>query len=249
MAGFVLCRCAAEGLVRALPEALRHRRDQRILSWPTVAGVQAWRRQPGKRKFVYTVKVCELISHIQKFQGHEDTRERFRDDRRHSRRPDGCFLFQLPPSYRYTKTRLSDIVSQLDPPHAATSSNSGMPAEEVYDAFRRAGIIFCSCRGPRLPDELIRTTDEVHVRLHGSLCSDDGYDHDRHGRRSRSDRTAIPHQDQKLRYRTQIRPVTTKEKIVVGGRVPADVELESVPTDWGPSLTKYRRPRHVGRSG
>jgi len=27
---------------------------------------------------------------------------------------------------------------------------------------------------------------------------------------------------------------------VVGGGVPADVELESVPADWGPSLTKYR---------
>jgi hypothetical protein len=38
----------------------------------------------------------------------------------------------------------------------------------------------------------------------------------------------------------KIRPVTTKEKIVVGGRVPADVELESVPADWGPSLTRYR---------
>ena len=25
--------------------------------------------------------------------------------------------------------------------------------------------------------------------------------------------------------------------IVVGGRVPADVELEAVPADWGPSLT------------
>jgi Protein of unknown function (DUF1236) len=38
----------------------------------------------------------------------------------------------------------------------------------------------------------------------------------------------------------KIRPVTTKEKIVVGDRVPADVELEAVPADWGPSLTKYR---------
>jgi uncharacterized protein YecE (DUF72 family) len=27
----------------------------------------------------------------------------------------GCFLFQLPPSYRYTRTRLDSIVSQLDP--------------------------------------------------------------------------------------------------------------------------------------
>jgi hypothetical protein len=35
------------------------------------------------------------------------------------------------------------------------------------------------------------------------------------------------------------RVVSTK-KIVVGGRTPTDVELESVPTDWGPSLTKYR---------
>ena len=50
-------------------------------------------------------------------------------------------------------------------------------------------------------------------------------------------------------YRTKIRtyvtehkvpPVTTREKIVVSGRVPSDVELEAVPPDCGPSLTKYR---------
>ena len=39
--------------------------------------------------------------------------------------------------------------------------------EKVYGAFREAGIIFCSCSGPRLPDELIRTADEVYIRLHG----------------------------------------------------------------------------------
>ena len=41
-------------------------------------------------------------------------------------------------------------------------------------------------------------------------------------------------------YITEHRPVATKEKIVVGARVPADVELAAVPSDWGPSLTKYR---------
>lgn len=50
-------------------------------------------------------------------------------------------------------------------------------------------------------------------------------------------------------YRTRIksyvtehhlRPITTKEKIIVGATVPGDVELEAVPSDWGPSLTKYR---------
>ena len=38
----------------------------------------------------------------------------------------------------------------------------------------------------------------------------------------------------------KVRPVTTKEKIVVGARLPTEVELEAVPADWGPSLTKYR---------
>ena len=38
----------------------------------------------------------------------------------------------------------------------------------------------------------------------------------------------------------KLRPVTTKEKIVVGSRVPADVELAPVPADWGPTVTKYR---------
>ena len=50
-------------------------------------------------------------------------------------------------------------------------------------------------------------------------------------------------------YRTKIRsyvtehkipPVESREKIVVGSPVPRDVELEAVPTEWGPSLTKYR---------
>ena len=50
-------------------------------------------------------------------------------------------------------------------------------------------------------------------------------------------------------YRTRIksyvtehhlRPVVTKEKIVVGATVPSDVELEAVPADWGPSLAQYR---------
>lgn len=38
----------------------------------------------------------------------------------------------------------------------------------------------------------------------------------------------------------KIRPVETREKIVVGSPVPRDVELVPVPSDWGPSLTKYR---------
>jgi hypothetical protein len=38
----------------------------------------------------------------------------------------------------------------------------------------------------------------------------------------------------------KIKPVTVKEKITVGATLPADVELQTVPSDWGPSVSKYR---------
>jgi hypothetical protein len=37
-----------------------------------------------------------------------------------------------------------------------------------------------------------------------------------------------------------VNPVTTKEQMSVGGTVSADVELSAVPSDWGPSMAKYR---------
>jgi hypothetical protein len=41
--------------------------------------------------------------------------------------------------------------------------------KEVYAAFRRAGMIVRCSSGPRLPDELLKTTDEVYLWLHGPL--------------------------------------------------------------------------------
>ena len=138
-------------------------------SWPTVANVKAWRRQPGKRDFVFTVKACELITHINRFRG---TKTLIKDfgmiadilgDRM------GCFLFQLPPSHYYTKARLTAILSQLDPArrNVVEFRHASWWNQTVYAAFRRTGTIFCSCSGPRLPDELVRTADDVYLRLHG----------------------------------------------------------------------------------
>jgi uncharacterized protein YecE (DUF72 family) len=38
---------------------------------------------------------------------------------------------------------------------------------KVYAAFEEAGVIFCYDSEPRLPDELVTTTDEVYIRFHG----------------------------------------------------------------------------------
>jgi uncharacterized protein YecE (DUF72 family) len=115
------------------------------------------------------VKVCELITHIKRFTG---TKTLVRDfgiiaDILGERM--GCFLFQFPPSYRFTKARLNAIVGQLDPlrRNVVEFRHASWWNDDVYKAFRRAGIIFCSCSGPRLPDELICTANDVYIRLHG----------------------------------------------------------------------------------
>ena len=36
-------------------------------AWPTSATVKSWLRQRGRRRFVYTVKVSELITHTRRF--------------------------------------------------------------------------------------------------------------------------------------------------------------------------------------
>jgi uncharacterized protein YecE (DUF72 family) len=139
-------------------------------SWPTTASVRTWVRQAGRRKFVYTVKVSELITHIKRFNG---TKRLIRDfchiaDLLGPRM--GCFLFQLPPSFKYTRARLDRIAAQLDPArrNVVEFRHSSWWNEEVVTVFRANGIIFCSCSGPKLPDELVKTADEIYIRFHGT---------------------------------------------------------------------------------
>lgn len=138
-------------------------------SWPTVANVNAWKRQPSGRPFTFTVKVCELITHVKRFKGTKTLIRDFGVIADILGEHMGCFLFQLPPSYRYTKPRLKSVLSQLDPRrrNVVEFRHKSWWNETVYSAFREAGAIFCSCSAPRLPDELIKTADEIYVRMHG----------------------------------------------------------------------------------
>jgi uncharacterized protein YecE (DUF72 family) len=138
-------------------------------SWPTLATVQSWRKQADGREMVYTVKASELITHIKRFEG---TKTLIRD---FGHIADllgplmGCFLFQLPPSYHYSPARLRAILDQLDPArrNVIEFRHSSWWNDDVYAAFEAAGVIFCSCSGPRLPDPVIKTADDIYIRFHG----------------------------------------------------------------------------------
>jgi uncharacterized protein YecE (DUF72 family) len=136
--------------------------------WPTVATVKTWLRQ-AQQDFVYTIKVSELITHIKRF---DQTEELIKDfgyiaDLLGERM--GCFLFQLPPSVKYDPDMLAHILRQLDPRHrnVVEFRHKSWWNDDVYSAFERANAIFCSTSGPRLPDELIKTADDIYVRFHG----------------------------------------------------------------------------------
>lgn len=139
-------------------------------SWPTLSTVNSWIRQAGRRRFVYTVKVSELITHTKRIEG---TKTLVRDfgliaDILGPRM--GCFLFQLPPSFHYTPGKLKRIVSQLEPHrrNVVEFRHISWWNETVFKSFRDTGTIFCSCSGPRLPDALVKTADDIYIRFHGT---------------------------------------------------------------------------------
>jgi uncharacterized protein YecE (DUF72 family) len=138
-------------------------------SWPTLGTVKSWLKQAEGRDMTYTVKVSELITHIQKFEGTETLVRDFGYIADLLGPRMGCFLFQLPPSYHYTPDRLATILSQLDPArrNVIEFRHKSWWNEDVYEAFRKSGSIFCSCSGPGLPDQLVKTAGDIYIRFHG----------------------------------------------------------------------------------
>ena len=55
--------------------------------------------------------------------------------------------------------------------------------------------------------------------------------------------TFAPEQRTRIReyvVKERVAPITVRERLAVGARLPADVELRAVPSDWGPSVSRYR---------
>jgi uncharacterized protein YecE (DUF72 family) len=138
-------------------------------SWPTVNTVKQWVRQTETTDFVYTIKVCEMITHVKRFIHTKVLIEDFGFIADLLGKRMGCFLFQLPPSYVFSMARLNGILGQLDSSrrNVVEFRHRSWWNEKVYAAFRETRTIFCSCSAPKLPDELVATADDVYIRFHG----------------------------------------------------------------------------------
>ncbi len=137
--------------------------------WPRPATVRRWYREapPG---FVYTVKVNRLITHDRRLAG---TKQLVRDWYAIAdvlREKMGCFLFQFPPSFKYSAVRLKAIVTQLDPARKSVVEfrHRSWWREKVYAALRARGLTFCAVSAPRLPEEFPAGQPVAYFRLHGT---------------------------------------------------------------------------------
>lgn len=137
--------------------------------WPKPATVKNWGRQAGPG-FQYSIKVNQTITHEKRFKNTRKLILEFYKLAEPLADHLGCFLFQLPPSFHCTPARLRAIVDQLDP-HYRNVIEFRHPSwwnDDVFDAFGRANLIFCSVSAPRLPTELVRTGDIIYLRFHGA---------------------------------------------------------------------------------
>ncbi len=137
-------------------------------SWPKIASAKAWRRN-APEGFRYSLKVNRLITHEKRMCHTRMLVEEFYRFAEILRPMMGCFLFQFPPSYRYTASRLDSISRQLDPQYcnAVEFRHQSWWRESVYRRFVDRGLSFCTVSAPRLPDELIKTSEVIYARLHG----------------------------------------------------------------------------------
>ncbi len=136
-------------------------------SWPKLATVKTWARN-APENFRYSVKVNRLITHEKRLVRTRMLVEEFCKFSEILGPKLGCFLFQFPPSYRYTPSRLTSIATQLGPKYrnAIEFRHQSWWRESVYRRFQECGLIFCSVSAPRLPDDLI-TNEVIYARLHG----------------------------------------------------------------------------------
>ena len=116
------------------------------------------------------MKVNQEITHERRLVGTKKLVKQFYKTTEPLGKMMGCYLFQFPPSFRFTRGRLKSLIGQLDASkrNVVEFRHKTWWNEDVYEAFREAGIIFCSVSGPRMPDELVKTADDVYVRFHGT---------------------------------------------------------------------------------
>lgn len=137
-------------------------------NFPKLSTVKSWYRSAPKN-FIYTLKVNRTITHIKKFKNTKRLINDFYKLGDIISKKMGCFLFQLPPSLHFNEKKLKEIITQLDPErkNVIEFRHPSWFTQKTYDMLKENGVIFCIVSAPNLPEDFIKTADDVYIRFHG----------------------------------------------------------------------------------
>jgi len=138
--------------------------------FPTVKILQNWYNK-APDGFRFSAKAYKGITHFKKFNNcQQEIADLYAVLREGLTDKLACVLFQLPPSFSYSKERLALIIGSLDLSfrNVVEFRNESWWRQDVLEALAGAGITFCSVSYPNLPTEVMATTSTGYVRLHGT---------------------------------------------------------------------------------
>ncbi len=137
--------------------------------FPTESAVRRWYRQ-APAGFTYSVKAPRLITHQKRFHDCEKLLEDLYHVLAGLRERLGCLLFQLPPSLPFSKEMLTRVLGGMSPGfhNIIEFRHTSWWRQEVYEALCEKQVGFCAVSAPGLPDNLIVTTSDLYLRLHGN---------------------------------------------------------------------------------
>lgn len=137
--------------------------------FPTVKSLQNWYSK-APDGFLFAVKAPKIITHIKKFiDCQQEIDDLYSIAKAGLKDKLGSILFQLPPGFDYNPQRLELILDYMDPNfiNVVEFRNKSWWNQQVYDAFSKKNIVFCTVSYPMLPTIIIRTGPIGYVRLHG----------------------------------------------------------------------------------
>jgi uncharacterized protein YecE (DUF72 family) len=136
---------------------------------PGLADLNKYASVTGEN-FTFSVKMSRYITHIQRLKEKEPVLE-FQDlilqglgnKLQH-------FLFQMPPSFRFSEENLDKIINHV--PNTSRNvvelRHSSWWNDTVKTAFTQSNISFCNVDYPALESWFINTSPYFYLRLHGS---------------------------------------------------------------------------------
>lgn len=138
--------------------------------FPTVKSLQSWYEKTPK-EFKFSIKVPKTITHIKRMENCKEEIEKFYEIARDGLKDKlGCVLFQLPPSFSFTREKLEAVIAAMNPEftNVVEFRHESWWRQDVFEILRDNNITFCSANYPKLPTDIIKTSQTGYVRMYGN---------------------------------------------------------------------------------